>query len=123
MQYLYTDITITPYTEEASEILAALLSNIGFDSFEMTDTGIKAYIPQENFNEGIFNTTLEEIYIPDTHFSYTLHKLENKDWNAEWEQNSFDPILEREFGIRLNPRMAFGSGSHDTTYQITSLLL
>ena len=123
MQYLYADITVSPYSEATCDVLTAMLSEIGFDSFEMTDTGIKAYIPKELFDEEALRQTLDDIFIPDTTFPYTLHELENTDWNAEWEQNSFDPILEREFGIKLNPRMAFGSGSHETTYQITSLLL
>lgn len=123
MQYLYADIAVTPNSEAACDVLSAMLGEIGFDSFEMTEMGIKAYILQENFDEGNLNDTLNAIFLPDVTFSYTLHQLENKDWNAEWEQNSFDPVLEREFGIRLNPRMAFGSGSHETTYQITSLLL
>lgn len=123
MHYLYADITVTPHTEATCDVLTALLADTGFDSFEMTDTGIKAYIPQEQFDEASLQATLRDLFIPDVTCTYTLHELENKDWNAEWEQNSFDPILEREFGIRLNPRMAFGSGSHETTYQITSFLL
>ncbi|MBO4431075.1 MAG: 50S ribosomal protein L11 methyltransferase [Bacteroidaceae bacterium] len=123
MLYLYADITITPYSEVTCDVLTALLGEIGFDSFEMTETGIKAYIPKEQFDEASLQATLDDLFIPDVTCTYTLHDLENKDWNAEWEQNSFDPILEREFGIRLNPRMAFGSGSHETTYQITSFLL
>ena len=115
MRYLYADIIATPYSEATCDILTAILNEAGFDSFEMTDTGIKAYILQDNFDEKDFRATLGTIAIPEATFTYTLHQLEDQDWNAEWEQNSFDPILEREFGIRLNPRMAFGSGSHDTT--------
>ena len=123
MQYLFADITITPYSEAASDILTAMLGEIGFDSFEQTDNGLKAYIPKEQFCESCLNDTLDDICIPDVAFAYSIHQLEDKDWNEEWEQNGFDPILEREFGIRLNPRMAFGSGAHETTHQITSLLL
>ena len=123
MLYLYADIIVTPYSEATCDVLTALLGEIGFDSFEVTDTGIKAYIPKDQFDEASLQATLGDLFIPDVSCTYTLHDLENKDWNAEWEQNSFDPILEREFGIRLNPRMAFGSGSHETTYQITSYLL
>ena len=122
MQYLYANITITPYSEAAGDILCAQLGEIGFDSFEPTETGIKAYISKETFSESALQNTLEDVVIPDTSFTYSIHHLENKNWNEEWERNGFDPILEREFGIRLNPRMAFGSGSHETTYQITSLL-
>ena len=122
MLYLYANIIVTPYSEATCDILAALLCEIGFDSFEMTDTGLKAYIPQEQFDEASLQATLHDLLLPDTTCTYTIQHLENKDWNAEWEQNSFDPILEREFGIRLIPRMAFGSGAHETTYQITSFL-
>lgn len=123
MQYLYADITITPYSEATCDVLCAMLGEIGFDTFEQTETGIKAYILQDHYHDGCFDAIFNDMFISETTFTYTLHELENKDWNAEWEQNHFDPILEREFGIRLNPRMAFGSGSHETTYQIASLLL
>lgn len=123
MRYIFADITITPYSEAASDILTAMLSEVGYDSFEQTDNGIKAYIKREDFCQSYLDSTLDNICIPDIEFTYSIHELEDKDWNEEWERNSFDPILEREFGIRLNPRMAFGSGSHETTYQITSLLL
>ena len=104
MQYLYANIIAAPCTESTCDVLTAMLGEIGYESFEMTDLGVKAYIPQELFNEDDLIATLATIFIPDTHFTYTIHQLESKDWNAEWEQNSFDPILEREFGIRLNYR-------------------
>ena len=86
MQYLYADITVSPYSEATCDVLTAMLGEIGFDSFEMTDTGIKAYIPKELFDEEALRQTLDDIFIPDTTFPYTLHELENTDWNAEWEQ-------------------------------------
>lgn len=122
MQYLYADISVSPYSEMACDVLCAMLGEIGFDSFEMTSTGVKAYIPQDQFDDTSFNTTLDAITLPDVTFTHTIHHLENKDWNAEWEQNGFDPVLEREFGIKLNPRMAFGSGAHETTHQLVALL-
>ncbi|MBR3619582.1 MAG: 50S ribosomal protein L11 methyltransferase, partial [Bacteroidaceae bacterium] len=64
MQYIYTDITITPYSEMASDVLTAMLGDIGFDSFEMTDTGVKAYIPEEQFDEESLKDTLSNIFLP-----------------------------------------------------------
>ena len=55
---------------------------------------IKAYIPEEQFDEESLKDTLSNIFLPDVHLTYTLHHLENKDWNEAWEQNGFDPILE-----------------------------
>lgn len=123
MQYKYADITLTPFSETAVDILSAMLGEIGFDSFEETEKGTKAYILEEMLNEEALAETIDNFLLPNVQIDYTIHDLENKDWNAQWEQEHFDPILEREFGIKLNPRMAFGSGSHETTYQITSLLL
>lgn len=122
MQYLFADITITPYSEAAGDIVAAMLGEIGFDSFEMNETGLKAYISSELFDAQSLEETLAAFFMPGVTLSHSVHTLADKDWNEEWEQQSFDPVLEREFGIKLNPRMAFGSGSHDTTHQLVSLL-
>lgn len=122
MQYLFADITVTPYSETAGDILAAMLGEIGFDSFEMTDTGLKAYIPTELFDAQSLEETLSAFFMPGVTLSHSIHTLDDKDWNEAWEQQGFDPVLEREYGIKLNPRMAFGSGSHDTTHQLVSLL-
>ncbi len=122
MLYIYADITITPFCETTADVLTAMLGEVGYDAFEQTDYGLKAYINKDDFSEEDLRGTLDNIFIPDVKFSYTINELENKDWNQQWEQTSFDPVLEREFGIRLNPRMAFGSGSHETTHQITSIL-
>ncbi len=123
MKYIYADITVSPCSETACDIASAMLSGIGYDSFEMTDTGLKAYIPEETFSQESLSSTLSDIALADTTFSFTVHHLENKNWNEEWEQNSFTPVLEEEFGIKLSPKMAFGSGAHDTTHQIVSILM
>ena len=123
MDYIFADITITPYSEDAADLLAAYLGDIGFDSFENTDNGLKAYILKDSFDDEVIKATLAEMPSMDCEFSYTIHELEQRDWNEQWEQEHFDPVLEREYGIRLQPRMAFGSGSHDTTHQIVELLM
>ena len=63
MLYLYADITITPYSEVTCDVLTALLGEVGYDSFEVTDTGIKAYIPEDQFDEEILKSTLADIFI------------------------------------------------------------
>ena len=122
MQYLYADITINPFSEDASDCLSAFLGEVGFDTFEPTEEGVKAYILKENFDEVRFKGVIDNFFLPVS-ISYKIEELENKDYNERWEKEHFDPILEREFGIRLDPRMAFGSGSHETTYQLVSLLM
>ena len=123
MQYSYTHITLSPFSETACDIITAMLSSIGYDSFEYGDDHIKAYIPTDLFDADMLRTTLDSVCLPATTISHSSHQLEDKNWNEIWERESFDPILEREYGIRLLPRMAFGSGAHDTTHQITAMLI
>lgn len=122
MQYLYAEITIHPYSEDASDCLSSMLGEIGYDTFEPTDTGVKAYIQKDLFDESQLKNVLDDFFFP-VDISYQVGELENIDYNEQWEKENFDPILEREFGIRLDPRMAFGSGSHETTYQLVYLLM
>ncbi|MCR5312724.1 MAG: 50S ribosomal protein L11 methyltransferase [Bacteroidaceae bacterium] len=123
MKYLYAEITISPFSEDSADILCALLGDADYDSFETTETGVKAYIQESKFNEDNLKSVLDSFLIPDVKLSYKVEELENKDWNEEWERESYSPILEEEFGIKLNPKMAFGSGSHETTYMLTKYLM
>ncbi len=122
MQYLFANITIEPYSEVAADCLAALLGEVGYDTFEPTATGLKAYIPQALYDSDALDGVVGSFFMP-VDLTYTIEQLENKDYNEQWERENFDPVLEREFGIRLDPRMAFGSGSHETTHQLVGLLM
>ncbi|AEW86279.1 50S ribosomal protein L11 methyltransferase [Flavobacterium columnare NBRC 100251 = ATCC 23463] len=122
--------------ELGSEILIAELGELPFDSFIETDKGFSAYIPKENWNEGI----LEDIYIlqnPEFKISYTFEEIEQQNWNAEWEKN-FDPIdvdglchvrapfhpkTDAQFDIIIEPKMSFGTGHHETTHMMIQHLL
>jgi ribosomal protein L11 methyltransferase len=67
--------------------------------------------------------------------SYTLQEVAEKNWNVEWESN-FDPIIVEDqclvratfhkiakkypYEIIIDPKMAFGTGHHATTYLMLS---
>ena len=71
--------------------------------------------------------------------SYEGHEAEDKDWNAEWEANFFEPlnidnrcvisapfhkdVPTVEYNVKINPRMSFGSGHHETTSQMIREIL
>ena len=122
-----------------SDILAAELGEIGFESFTETDEGLQAYIQDKLYSETALKEKLNDFPIPEVHIHYTCTPIESKDWNEEWEKNYFKPIRigkdciirasfhEHELGyaynIIIDPKMAFGTGNHETTFLMISEML
>lgn len=133
MNYLQYHFKIDPATEAAADVLAALLADAGFESFEPTDDGLTAYVQTALLNTEALKQAIDFFPLPDTTISYTSAEAPNQNWNAQWEREvGFDPILVgRRFvvlddrhttPIRIRPEQAFGSGSHATTRMILEWL-
>ncbi len=139
MKYFEVTITAQPCDETVTDVLAALLGEIGFESFVECDGDTQAYIQQSLFDEAELRRTLDEFPLPDVRLDYSIAEPEDKDWNAEWEKNFFQPIViegrcvihstfhhdypQAEYDIVINPQMAFGTGHHETTSSILGELL
>ena len=137
----YTEVTfvLAPCSETASDLIAALTADIGFDSFVPTPEGVQGYIPTEQYDEAALRQVLADFPLPETKVTFTACPLEDKDWNEEWERNFFQPIVvdgravvhstfhtdypKAEYDIVINPQMAFGTGHHQTTRLMMSYIL
>lgn len=139
MNYIEVNIEITPFSEEFSEIVVSAIEELPFESFVNEAPFLKAYIPQDAFC-GQDLKTLLSMY--DTMESFTLkvtnRLIEYKNWNQVWESN-FPPIVVgqrctvkagfhkdlpvTEYTIIVDPKMAFGTGHHQTTHLMIEAIL
>ncbi|MGM9759029.1 MAG: 50S ribosomal protein L11 methyltransferase [Parabacteroides sp.] len=141
MTYYEFDFTYdSPLDPEiVNDVLAAELGEIGFESFTSDETGLQGFIPATLYNISAVDQRLAEFPLEGTTIRYQAHPMEDKDWNEEWEKNYFKPILigqecqirasfhPEEPGFRHNilidPKMAFGTGNHETTYLMIQEIL
>ena len=121
MKYFEVDFTISPYSADASDVLAAMAGEAGFETFEETETGLKGYVQQSLFDVSVLKTALEDFPFEDTTISYDIREAEDRDWNEQWEQEGFEPIVISENLIIHDGR--HGTGTHETTRMICSTLL
>jgi len=138
MDYIEVNFTIEPFEEYISDVLAAQLGEIGFDSFVATLEGLNAYIIKSAFEEQKLKELLEEFPF-EAIINYKVIAIETKNWNEEWEKNFFQPIVignecvihssfhkdvpKAQYDIVIDPKMAFGTGHHETTSLMISEIL
>jgi ribosomal protein L11 methyltransferase len=139
MKYFEVDFTISPYSADASDVLAAMAGEAGFETFEETETGLKGYVQQSLFDVSALKAALEDFPFEDTTISYDILEAEDRDWNEQWEQEGFEPIIisdnliihdgrhlpdsTPDIAIEIDAKLAFGTGTHETTRMICSTLL
>jgi len=93
MKYYEVELTITPCTQDAQDLLSALSAEAGFESFEETATGLLAYAQQSLFDQEALDAAISTFPIEGTKIIYNVREAEDRDWNEQWEQEGFEPIV------------------------------
>ena len=120
-------------------MVAALAGEAGFETFEETDTGLKGYVQQSLFSEEVLQEALADFPFEGVSVTYVIREAENRDWNEQWEQEGFEPIMIKDrlvihdgrhlpeasfpVAIEIDAKLAFGTGTHETTRMICATLL
>ena len=136
--YYLVRFNMTPCMESETDILAALLGEKNFESFVPDAEGLSAYVKKELYDAAAVRDAVAS-YPFEGKIEFSEELIPGQDWNSEWEKNYFQPIVfenrcvvhssfhhdypSAEYDIVIDPRMAFGTGHHETTSMMIGRLL
>ncbi len=139
MNYIEVCILINPFSEDFAEQVIAQIGDLPYESFSTESPFLKAYIPEEKYSSRDLKTLLSA-FDSNNEFSISVesHFIMEENWNSLWESN-FSPITvgnlctvkasfhkglpRTKYTVTIDPKMAFGTGHHQTTYLMIEALL
>lgn len=120
-----------------AEKVSAFLIDLGIESIEETDSQLFAWISEDGYSlkKSIVEEWLTDYY--GAEFNLRWQEVQQQNWNEEWERNypavgvdhiirvrapfhEHDPSFLHE--IVIEPAMAFGTGHHETTSMMLSMI-
>ena len=137
--YMQVRLEVEPCSEVATDVLAAMLGEIGYESFVPDETGVTAFVPQGTYDEAQLETVLGQFPLEGVKVTRQTTFVPGQDWNEEWEKHYFKPIVvgdecvihstfhkdvpQARYDVLIDPKMAFGTGHHETTTLMLQAIL
>lgn len=136
MNYTEVIIKMSPALNHKTELLIAVMAEIGYEGFLEEKNELRAYIPADDFSpDKLYKLPIIGNNKEGLKISHRLLKETN--WNALWESN-FEPVTiddcivrapfhqkppDITYDILIEPKMAFGTGHHETTSMMLQFML
>ena len=137
-EYIEVSVKITPYSEENADIVTAEISELPYESFSSEDPFLKCYIQKDLYDPQALKVLLGGLEGYGFDIEYSANLMPSVNWNALWE-SQFTPIIvdgkctikasfheglkKTRYNITIDPKMAFGTGHHQTTFMMCRALL
>jgi ribosomal protein L11 methyltransferase len=119
------------------ELLIGQLAALGFEGFLQEETACRCYASRRKWSpttkRNLASTVARfEQEFPGQHFTWTSKIIDQKNWNEAWERSigivdatpriiikpTWRKLRKRDKGkivLHIDPKMAFGTGHHETT--------
>jgi ribosomal protein L11 methyltransferase len=138
MDTIRITVSMEPAVQWVADVLMAGLAEAGFDTFVETDSGFEAYIPGNLYKRESLEAVISEVS-GETDIRFAEETIAARNWNEEWEKNYFRPLVISDqvvvrapfhsddpkcrYEIVIEPKMAFGTGNHETTSLMMEVIL
>jgi len=119
------------FTTKQTELLLGLLTQFDFEAYAENEDGLEAWLAMKDDHK-LIATQIHEDLAP-FFTTFDVEFVEDQNWNETWEAR-FDPVrvgdicLVRatfhksdpavKYEIIIDPKQAFGTGHHETTYMM-----
>lgn len=149
MKYLSTTFSFATADETlrqaSADLLAALLGDCGYESFEQSRGNLVAFIQARLYDEHAIEAVVSGFPVPSVAISYATAEVEDVDWNSQWEEAGFNPVPVGQTFVIYDARhtsrdavdagegspipllidtsQTFGSGTHQTTQMMLKSLV